>query len=70
MKLAEALLLRADRQRTLAQLRARAPAVGRYQGGEEPAEDANALLLAASDVLTELAGSYSSHQTGRTRSTV
>ena len=44
MKLAEALLLRADRVRTLEQLKARAQASARYQEGEEPPEDAEALL--------------------------
>jgi len=54
MKLAEALLLRADRKRTLEQLKARAQATARFQEGEEPAEDANELLARAEDVLTEL----------------
>ena len=54
MKLAEALLLRADRKRTLEQLKARAQATARFQEGEEPAEDAIELLARAEDVLTEL----------------
>src|SRR5436305_786180 len=54
MKLAEALLLRADRKRTLEQLRARAQASARYQEGEEPPEDANELMARADEVLSEL----------------
>ena len=54
MKLAEALLLRADRQRTFEQLRQRAYGAARFQEGEEPAEDANALLAQADAVLDEL----------------
>ena len=44
MKLAEALTARADLQRRIEQLRARITANARYQEGEEPAEDAAALL--------------------------
>ena len=51
MKLGEALLLRADRKRTLEQLRARIQASARYQEGEKPAEDANALISMAATVL-------------------
>jgi hypothetical protein len=40
MKLAEALLLRADRNRTLEQLKQRIQVSARYQEGEEPPEDA------------------------------
>lgn len=47
MKLAEALTARADRQRRIEQLRARITANARYQEGEEPAEDAAALLVQA-----------------------
>jgi hypothetical protein len=54
MKLAEALALRADAARRVEQLRARITASARYQEGEEPAEDAAALLVEASAVLTEL----------------
>jgi len=54
MKLAEALLLRADRRRALEQLRARAQANARYQEGEEPSEDAVALLDTALTLLDEL----------------
>ncbi|MEW1960873.1 DIP1984 family protein [Microbacterium sp. NPDC077644] len=44
MKIAEALTARADLQRRIEQLRARITANARYQEGEEPAEDAAALL--------------------------
>lgn len=54
MKLAEALLLRADRQRTFEQLRQRANGAARYQEGEDPPEDANELLVQADAVLDEL----------------
>ena len=54
MRLAEALLLRADRMRTLEQLRSRAQASARYQEGEDPPEDANELLARAGQVLDEL----------------
>src|SRR5262245_30135911 len=54
MKLAEALALRADAQKRFEQLRVRAQASARYQEGEEPAEDAAALLQEAADVLREL----------------
>ena len=54
MKLAEALLLRADRNRTYEQLRARVAASARYQEGERPPENANDLIEACSAVLDEL----------------
>jgi hypothetical protein len=54
MKLAEALLLRADRNRTLEQLKQRIQVSARYQEGEEPPEDARELVSMASTVLTEL----------------
>lgn len=44
MRLAEALAARADLQRRVEQLRARIAANARFQEGEEPAEDAAALL--------------------------
>ncbi|MGK3948658.1 DIP1984 family protein [Microbacterium sp. K2] len=47
MKLAEALTARADLQRRIEQLRARITANARYQEGEEPAEDAAALIVRA-----------------------
>jgi len=54
MKLAEALLLRADRNRTLEQLKQRIQVSARYQEGENPPEDARDLVVAASSVLDEL----------------
>jgi hypothetical protein len=54
MKLAEALLLRADRNRTLEQLKQRIQVSARYQEGERPPEDARDLVAAASTVLDEL----------------
>jgi uncharacterized protein YfbU (UPF0304 family) len=54
MKLAEALLLRADRNRSLEQLKQRIQVSARYQEGENPPEDAHELVAAASAVLDEL----------------
>lgn len=54
MKLAEALAERADGQKRLEQLRARAQASARYQEGEEPAEDAKALLAEADAIIVRL----------------
>jgi hypothetical protein len=54
VKLAEALSLRADATRRVEQLRTRIVANARFQEGEEPAEDAAALLAEASAVLDEL----------------
>ena len=54
MKLAEALLLRADRNRTLEQLKQRIAVSARYQEGENPPEDARDLVGAASAVRDEL----------------
>ena len=54
MKLAEALALRADATRRIEQLRTRIVANARFQEGEEPAEDAPALLAEAGAVLDEL----------------
>ncbi len=54
MKLAEALSLRADTARRVEQLRARIVASARYQEGEEPPEDAPALLIEAGAALDEL----------------
>lgn len=54
MKLAEALALRSDASRRVEQLRARIVANARFQEGEEPAEDARALLAEAGTVLDEL----------------
>lgn len=54
MKLAEALMIRADLQRRIGQMRARIEQNARYQEGEEPAEDAGALIDEVSDALEEL----------------
>lgn len=54
MKLAEGLALRADARRRVEQMRARIAASARYQEGEEPAEDAAALLVEAEAALDEL----------------
>ena len=56
MKLAEALALRADATRRVEQLRTRIVANARFQEGEEPSEDAQALLAEAGAVLDELEG--------------
>jgi hypothetical protein len=56
MKLAEALLLRADRNRALAQLTHRIQGSARYQEGEKPPEDAQELVTGASTLLDELEG--------------
>lgn len=53
MKSAEALSLRADSVRRIEQLRARIVRSARLQEGEDPAEDAAALLAEASEVLGE-----------------
>ena len=54
MKLAEGLALRADASRRIEQLRTRIVANARFQEGEEPAEDARALLAEAGVALDEL----------------
>jgi hypothetical protein len=54
MKLAEALALRAGAVRRIEQLRSRIADNARYQEGEEPAEDAAALLVQAGQACTEL----------------
>lgn len=54
MKLAEALALRADARRRVDQLRTRITGNARYQEGEEPSEDAAALLAEADEVLDAL----------------
>jgi len=54
VKLAEALSLRADATRRVEQLRTRIVANARFQEGEEPTEDAAALLAEAGAVLNEL----------------
>jgi len=54
VKLAEGLALRADASRRIEQLRTRIVANARFQEGEEPAEDARALLAEAGVALDEL----------------
>jgi hypothetical protein len=54
MKLGEALTVRADAARRVEQLQARIVASARFQEGEEPAEDAAALLGEAARALDEL----------------
>ncbi len=54
MKLAEGLALRADASRRIEQLRTRIVANARFQEGEEPPEDARALLAEAGRALDEL----------------
>jgi hypothetical protein len=54
VKLAEALALRADAARRVEQLKARIVANARYQEGEEPSEDAAALLTEAGAALVQL----------------
>lgn len=51
MKLAEALSLRSNAARRIEQLRARIVSNARFQEGEDPAEDAVALLTEAGEVL-------------------
>ncbi len=53
MKLAEALALRADAVKRIEQLRTRIGGNARFQEGEEPAEDAAALLAEAGEVIAE-----------------
>ncbi|MFR9749568.1 DIP1984 family protein [Nocardia sp. 004] len=53
MKLAEALALRADSARRIEQLRTRIMSNARHQEGEEPAEDASALLNEVGAVIGE-----------------
>lgn len=55
MLLAEALRERADAQRQLAGLRDRIGASARHTEGEEPTEDASALLAEAEDLIDHLA---------------
>ncbi|MFE2770698.1 DIP1984 family protein [Microbacterium resistens] len=54
MRLAEALAARADLQRRIEQLRSRIATNARFQEGEEPAEDAGALLAEAEEALERL----------------
>ncbi|WP_244870864.1 DIP1984 family protein [Catellatospora sp. IY07-71] len=68
VKLAEALALRADAVRRADQLRARIVGSARYQEGEEPAEDAQALLAEVAGALDELEALIS--RINRTNATV
>jgi hypothetical protein len=54
MKLAEALVLRADHQKRVAQLKQRLQLVARVQEGDRPAEDPQALLAELERVIAEL----------------
>jgi hypothetical protein len=54
MKLAEALAVRSDAQKRLAQVQARAVGVARYQEGEQPAESAVDLLAQARAITEQL----------------
>ncbi|KIP53624.1 DIP1984 family protein [Leucobacter komagatae] len=54
MKLAEALALRGDTQKRIAQLRSRIVANARYQEGDTPAEDASQLLTEVELAVGEL----------------
>jgi hypothetical protein len=54
VKLAEALALRADARRRVEQLRARITGSARFQEGEDPPEDAAALLVEVDGALDEL----------------
>lgn len=54
MKLAEALLIRSDMQKKLAQLKGRIRNNVKVQDGDTPSEDPNQLLVDASQLITEL----------------
>ena len=54
MKLAEALLIRSDMQKKLAQIKARIRSNVKVQEGDTPNEDPNALMIDASQIITEL----------------
>lgn len=54
MKLAEALVLRADIQKRLAQVAKRAVSQARFQEGEEPVEDASELMAEHARLASEL----------------
>lgn len=56
MKLAEALVLRADLQKRIEQLRERLKASALVQEGEEPAEDPGTLLAELKQLLAQLTG--------------
>ena len=54
MKLAEALLIRSDMQKKLAQLKGRIRSNVKVQDGDTPSEDPNALMIEASQIISEL----------------
>lgn len=54
MKIAEALLLRADMQKKLASLKARIAENVKVQDGDEPSEDPNDLLIQSNQIIGEL----------------
>ena len=54
MKLAEALLIRSDMQKKLAQIKGRIRSNIKVQEGDTPNEDPNALMIDASQIITEL----------------
>ena len=54
MKLAEALLIRSDMQKKLAQVKGRIRSNVKVQEGDTPSEDPNELLLQASQIVSEL----------------
>ena len=62
MKLAEALLLRADRNRTLEQIKQRIQVSARYQEGENPPENARDLVSCRIDRARRARGPDPEHQ--------
>lgn len=54
MKLAEALLIRSDMQKKLAQIKGRIRSNAKVQEGDTPNEDPSHLMIEASQVITEL----------------
>ncbi len=54
MKLAEALLIRSDMQKKLAQLKGRIRSNVKVQEGDTPSEDPNELIIDASQIISEL----------------
>ncbi|MFZ2844017.1 DIP1984 family protein [Psychrobacter sp.] len=54
MKLAEALLIRSDMQKKLAQIKGRIRNNVKVQEGDTPSEDPNTLMIDASQIITEL----------------
>ena len=54
MKLAEALLIRSDMQKKLAQLKGRIRNNVKVQDGDTPSEDPSTLMIDASQIITEL----------------